>query len=110
MTSTPASRSALATTFAPRSWPSSPALAMTTLIAMTVPPASSGSVTARWRLQLLQGGIAQDEMLDAVVATEVDLGFGAVVGALHVDHRAEAELVVVDLVPRLEREDRAVTG
>src|SRR5580700_185462 len=36
MTSTPASRSALDTTLAPRSWPSSPGLAMTTrMLAMT---------------------------------------------------------------------------
>src|SRR5271169_6666773 len=37
MTSTPASRSARATTFAPRSWPSRPGLAMTTRMLLMNP-------------------------------------------------------------------------
>src|SRR5215469_4122601 len=38
MTSTPASRSARATTFAPRSWPSRPGFAMTTRMLLMDPP------------------------------------------------------------------------
>src|SRR5579872_4749498 len=43
MTSTPASRNARATTFAPRSWPSRPGLAMTTrMLLIYCPPPAHG--------------------------------------------------------------------
>src|SRR5215469_7126065 len=105
MTSIPASRRALATTFAPRSWPSSPAFAMTTRMLPIAPsrpaashlgrrPSSTGSVTALRVLQLLQGGVAQHQVLDAVLPAKVDLRLGAVVDALHGHDRAQPELVV----------------
>src|SRR5215468_6405507 len=110
MTSIPASRRALATTFAPRSWPSSPAFAMTTRMLPMAPswpsaarPARqrppTGSVTALRVLQLLQGGIAQHQVLDAVLPAEVDLRLGTVVDALHGHDRAQPELVVRHPVP-----------
>src|SRR5216683_1510634 len=45
-------------------------------------------------LELLQGGVAQDEVLDAVLAAEIDLGFGVVTVAVHGNDCAEAELIV----------------
>src|SRR5487761_581170 len=108
MTSTPASRRALATTFAPRSWPSSPALAITTRMLLMASSRPGGllicisSVTAPV-LQLLQRGIAQHQVLDAVLPAEVDLRLGAVVDTFHHHDRAEPELVVRHLVPWRER-------
>src|SRR5215469_5705433 len=144
MTSIPASRRALATTFAPRSWPSSPAFAMTTRMLPIAPsrpaaarpavkPSSTGSVTAepfhpgrdcpaypgRGRadegftlrvLQLLQGGIAQHQVLDAVPPAKVDLRLGAVVDAFHRHDRAQPELVVRHPVPGRKRRHRPVAG
>src|SRR5437868_10163460 len=121
MTSTPASRRALATTFAPRSWPSSPAFAMTTRMLPMAPsrPAaarrsvnssSTGSVTALQVLELLQGCVAQHQVLDAVLPAKVDLRLGAVVDAFHRHDRAQPELVVRHLVPGRERGHRPVAG
>src|SRR5215469_10082321 len=101
MTSTPASRSALATTFAPRSWPSSPAFAITTRMLLMAPSRP---------LELLQGGIAQHQVLDAVPPAKVDLRLGAVVDAFHRHDRAQPELVVRHPVPGRKRRHRPVAG
>src|ERR1017187_3514916 len=93
MTSTPASRSALATTLAPRSWPSRPGLAMTTLMA-PMPSSSCYSL-----LQLLDGRVAQHQVLDTVIAAEIDLGFRVVARALDGQDRAQPVRVVRHLVP-----------
>src|ERR1035438_8307027 len=96
MTSTPASRSALATTLAPRSWPSRPGLAMTTLMA---PMRSSSCYSLLHLLQLLDGRVAQYQVLDTVIATEIDLGFRVVARALDGQDRAQPVRVVRHLVP-----------
>src|SRR5579859_6582777 len=108
MTSTPASRRARATTFAPRSCPSRPGLAITTR--MVPMPASCWAgrpgphrTHATAALKLLDGGVAQDQVLDAVLAAEVDLRFGVVGGPLHGNDRAEPVGVVGHLVPRQQR-------
>src|SRR5919109_5319929 len=112
MTSTPASRSARATTLAPRSCPSSPGFATRTRMLPT--PASSeyqcpatgisrqAQVTGSWgracsetpcsaarrarvpeqALELLDRGVAQDQLLEPVLAAEVDLGFGPLAGTV----------------------------
>ena len=51
-------------------------------------------------LQLLQRGIAEHQVLDAVVGTEVDLRLGLVAIAVARHHGAQAELVVGHHVPR----------
>src|SRR6516225_4769956 len=53
MTSTPASRSARATTFAPRSWPSRPGLAMTTRMLLMNPSTGTRPGTAAGLTALL---------------------------------------------------------
>src|SRR5690606_12752986 len=81
------------------------------------PPTDPGGgpprVSASRGSELLDGGVAQDEGPDAVVAAEVDAGLLALV--VDGDDRAEAEGVVGDLVPRRQRRDgtaarRARTG
>jgi hypothetical protein len=52
------------------------------------------------RLELLDRRVAEDELLDAVVAAEVDLGFRVVTTAVRGYHRAESVLVVRDPVAR----------
>ena len=51
-------------------------------------------------LQLLQRGVTEHQVLDAVVGTEVDLRLGLVAVAVGRHHGAEAELVVGHHVPR----------
>src|ERR1022692_1904417 len=81
MTSTPASRSALATTLAPRSWPSRPGFAMTTRMLMnsSYPQRSPGTGrsgselspgTSRGGSELLDRGVTQDQVLDPVIPAE----------------------------------------
>src|SRR5215831_2921907 len=116
MTSTPASRSALATTLAPRSCPSRPGLAMITrmlttdsLLTVTAPLTADLRLT-RFRSELLERGVAQHQVLDPVVAAEVDLRFRVVAAALHGQHPAQAVRVVVDHVAGGQRGHRAGAG
>src|SRR5690242_16162807 len=51
-------------------------------------------------LELFDGRVPQHQMLDPVVAAEVDLRLGVVARALHRDHRAKPVGVVGDLVAR----------
>src|SRR5690349_15516417 len=116
MTSTPASRSALATTLAPRSCPSRPGLAMITRMLTSASPAKGsadvyGPLPADPRLtrpgsELLDRGVAQDEVLDPVIAAEVDLRLRVVAAALHGQDPAQAVGVVVDHVTRGEHGHR----
>src|SRR5512146_3030631 len=124
MTSTPASRSALATTLAPRSCPSRPGLAMitrmlTTASLLTGPAgdtaAGHGLLTAdlrltRLRSELLDRGVAQHQVLDPVVAAEVALRFRVVAAALHGQHPAQAVGVMVDHVAGCQHGHRAGAG
>src|SRR3954454_17660755 len=57
--------------------------------------------------ELLDGGVPEQEALDALVA-EVDLGDALVAGPLDLDHGPEAERVVRDPIPRLEVHQLAV--
>src|SRR5215468_8296072 len=135
MTSTPASRSTRATTLAPRSCPSRPGLAITTRMAPMIPPQrhalgtrphyhpwygaiSNRSVAsardrpgaARAVSELLNRCVTQHQVLDAVLAAEIDLRLGVVAGALQGQHRAQAVGVVRDLVPRRQGGDGPVAG
>ena len=60
-------------------------------------------------LQLLQRGVTEHQVLDAVVGTEVDFRLGLITVAVRGHHRAEAELVVGHHVPRRQRGHRPVT-
>src|SRR5215472_9174804 len=60
------------------------------------------------RSQLFYGRVTQHQVLDAVVAAEVDLRLGIVARALHRDDRAKAVGVVGDLVARGQRRDPPV--
>src|SRR5215468_5385679 len=129
MTSTPASRSARATTLAPRSCPSRPGLAMMTRMlpirsappSRRLPPPAGYLVPPPrrprqrspvylhgWLGQLLDRGIAQQQVLDAVLLAEVNLRLGVVAAALNREHPAEAVAVVVDQVAGLQRRHRPV--
>src|SRR5262245_52921450 len=108
----PASRSARATTFAPRSCPSSPGLAMTTRILPLISGSVSGSACTRPnaaarrgrepRSELFEGGVGEEEGLLAAGA-EVDLHLGLLGDAVDGDDGAEAEGVVGDPVAGRER-------
>src|ERR1700691_1309319 len=98
MTSTPASRNALATTLAPRSCPSSPGLAMMTRILLIRAPSQADHQHCTPRLELFDRGVAQEQVLDAVLLAEVDLSFRVIASALDREHPAEAVAVVVDQV------------
>src|ERR1019366_1490072 len=126
MTSTPASRSALATTFAPRSWPSRPGLAMTTRMLLTTcllsaprwPYAQRSPICLalrrqvpgqdRLRLQLLDRRVTQDQVLDPVVAAEVDLGFRIIATALDRQHPAQPIGVMSHMIAGRARGHRPV--
>ncbi len=84
-------------------------------------PARSGRCPGRYRataparprpgtgaLQLLQRGVAEHQVLDAVVGTEIDLCLGLVAVTVGRHHRAQAELVVGHHVPRRQRGHLAV--
>jgi len=59
MTSIPASRSARATTFAPRSWPSSPGFAMMTRTRPAGPALAGGAFAPAWRARGLGFAFAE---------------------------------------------------
>jgi Domain of unknown function (DUF6542) len=59
-------------------------------------------------LQLFQRRVAKHEVLDAVVAAEVDLSLGLIAVAVGGDHGAEPELIVGDQISRRQRRHRAV--
>ena len=67
-----------------------------------------GTAARNRALQLLQRGVAEHQVLDAVVGTEVDLRLGLVAVTVRRDHGAETELVVGHHVPRRQRGHRAV--
>src|SRR6266702_4179864 len=110
MTSTPASRSALATTLAPRSWPSRPGLAMTTRMLPLMTCLLPGLELTGWALasELLDRGVAQQQVLYPVVPAEVDLGFRVVTAAFHRQHPAEPVGVVGYPVAGRQRGNRPV--
>jgi hypothetical protein len=60
-------------------------------------------------LQLLERGVAEHQVLDAVVGTEVDLRLGLVPEAVGGHHGAQAELVVGHHVPGRQRGHHAVS-
>src|ERR1700704_4702465 len=94
MTSKPASRSARATSFAPRSWPSSPGFATRTRTGITFPPASHPLEHRR----LLE--------LAPLVLEHVDhLPHRAV--RVHALHEARHQVVVVSRRRGAERVERA---
>src|SRR6266567_2280369 len=62
------------------------------------PAGARGGTARRAALELLDGGVPEDQVLDAVVAAEVDLRLGVVTGALHRHDRAEPVGIVDDLV------------
>src|SRR6266704_3720150 len=117
MTSTPASRSARATTLAPRSWPSRPGFAITTrmlLMTCLLPRlrayrlGTGCRASPSLRSELLDRGVAQDQVLDSVVPAEVDLGFRVVAASLHRQHPAEPVGVVGYPVAGREHGNRPV--
>src|ERR1022692_332651 len=121
MTSTPASRSALATTLAPRSWPSRPGFAMTTRMLMnsSYPQRSPGTSrggselspgTSRGDSELLDRGVTQDQVLDPVIPAEIDLGFGIVAAPFDRQHPAEPVGVMIHVVARRQRGNRPGAG
>src|SRR6266581_5258492 len=55
-----------------------------------------GGTARRAALELLDGGVPEDQVLDAVVAAEVDLRLGVVTRALHRHDRAKPVGVVDD--------------
>ena len=69
---------------------------------------SAGAAAGNRSLQLLQRGVAEHQVLDAVVGTEIDLRLGLVAVAVRRHHRAQAELVVGHHVPRRQRGHLAV--
>ncbi len=71
-------------------------------------PAAPGRSLPLRSLQLLERGVTEHQVLDAVVGTEVDLRLGLVPEAVGGHHGAEAELVVGHHVTRRERRHRAV--
>src|SRR6266571_5133356 len=111
MTSTPASRSARATTLAPRSCPSRPTLATTTRM---LPMAASHrhrallaegypAVSGFRRLQLLDRGVPQDQMLHPMLTAEIDLRFGPFAPTTDAHHGAKAERIMGDPVAGRQR-------
>ena len=68
-----------------------------------------GPAAGHRTLQLLQRGVAEHQVLDAVVGTEVDLRLSLITVAVRRHHGAEAELVVGHHVPRRQRGHRPVT-
>ena len=61
---------------------------------------SAGAAAGNRSLQLLQRGVAEHQVLDAVLGTEIDLRLGLVSVAVRRYHRTQAELVVGHHVPR----------
>ena len=76
--------------------------------ARPAPGPASRTAAGNRALQLLQRGVAEHQVLDAVVGTEVDLRLGLVAVTIGRHHGAETELVVGHHVPRRQRGHLAV--